>query len=148
MALLAGINYDPAVAVTKGAAASVLAAFDTVNARVTFNAPTSGKVFVRLGCAIHGAATLSQFLLGVLDGATVRGRSAPMIGGGNIAATSIIKAEVGFVVTGLTAGQAYTWDAAWACETFVAGSLLKYGGPNDTTVNNAFGGLAFEVWDA
>jgi hypothetical protein len=148
MALLAGVNYDPAVAVTKGAAASVIAAFDTTNLRLTFAAPSSGKVYVRMGCVIHGAATLSQFLFGVLDGATVRGRATPMLAGGNLAATSLIKAEAGFLITGLTPGTNYTFDAAWGCETFVTGSLLKYGGPNNTTANDAFGGFQFEIWDA
>jgi hypothetical protein len=33
-------------------------------------------------------------------------------------------------------------------ETVVASTGLKYGGPNNTTTNDAFGGFAFEVWAA
>lgn len=149
MACLGAVHYDPAVAVTKGAAASVLAAFDTTNARITFTVPTSGRVLVRIACVVHGATTMSSYLLGVLNGASVVGRAAPIGGLLNTAvATALLKLEATFVATGLTPGASLTWDAAWGCETFVASSLIKYGGPNDTTANNAFGGLVFEVWEA
>lgn len=54
---------------------------------------------------------------------------------------------VGDAAAGLTAGASLTWDAAYAVETVVAATGWKYGGPNDTTVNNAFGGLQFEIWE-
>lgn len=149
MACLGAVLYDPAVAVTKGAAASVLAAFDTTNARIVFTVPASGKVLVRISVVLHGATTFSTFLLGVLAGASVIGRVAPIGGLINTAvATAMVRLEVAFVVTGLTPAASLTWDAAWACETFVASSLLKYGGPNNTTANDAFGALCFEIWEA
>jgi hypothetical protein len=52
------------------------------------------------------------------------------------------------VVTGLTPSATLVWDAAYGVETVVASTGLKYGGPNDTTGDNAFGGFAFEVWSA
>jgi hypothetical protein len=149
MACLGAALYDPAVAVTKGAAASVMAAFDTTNARITFTVPPSGKVLSRVSCVVHGAITMSSFLLGILNGASVVARLAPIGGLVNTAvATALVRLEATFVITGLTPGASLTWDAAWGCETFVTSSLLKYGGPNNTTANDAFGALQFEVWEA
>src|SRR4051812_41471030 len=116
--LLAGTCYDPAVAVNKvTTAALAMTALDTTNLRLTFTAPASGNTLVRLQGTLHGATTFPQILLGVLDGATVRGRSAP-IGGlpGTALATTLLSVESMFVVTGLTAGNSYTWDAAYGVE--------------------------------
>jgi len=149
MACLGAILYDPAVAVTKGTVASAMAAFDTTNARLTFTVPTSGRVLVRIQCVVHGATTFSTILLGVMNGATVVGRVCPIGGIKTTAvATAMVTQEATFVVPGLTPAASLTWDAAWGIETFVSNSLIKYGGPNDTTVNNAFGALVFEIWEA
>lgn len=149
MACLGAVNYDPAVAVSK-ATSSLLAmtAFDTTNARITFTAPASGRVLVRIRCAIEGATTFPQILLGVLEGATVVGRQAPMcVVGATALATTRLVCEALFVVTGIGAGS-HVYDAAYGVEVLLAATNIKYGGPNDTTTDNAWGGLAFEIWDA
>ena len=51
-----------------------------------------------------------------------------------------------FVIPGLTPGPA-VWDAAYAVEVVVASTGLKYGGPNNATANDAFGGFSFEIYD-
>lgn len=147
---LASASYDPAVAVTKSAAALLaMTVLDTTNLRLAFVVPTSGKVLVRLTGGLHGATTIPQILLGVMQGATVIARKAPMTGAaGTIAATTIVQAEAIMVVGGLTPGANLTWDAAYSVETLVAATGLKYGGPNDTTGNNAFGAFGFEIWPA
>jgi hypothetical protein len=148
MACLARKLYDPAVAVTKATnAALAMTALDTTNLRNTFVVPANGLVLVRMQCAIHGATTSPQILLGVMNGASVVGRQAPKQNVANIAATSLIVAEAAFIV-GLTPGATVSLDAAYGVETAVAATGIKYGGPNDTTVNNAFGGFLFEVWKA
>src|SRR5688572_2033519 len=122
MALLAGKLYDPAVAVTKSTSAAIaLTALDTTNLRLAFNAPASGAVLVRLQGTLHGATTFPQIMLGVLEGAAIIGRMAP-IGGlpGTALATTLLSVESTFVVTGLTPGAAKTWDAAYGVETTVA----------------------------
>ncbi len=148
--LLAGTLYDPAAAVSKATTAALaMTAIDTTNLRLVFTAPTSGRVLVRLQGVLHGATTYPGILLGVLEGATVKGRVVPSgEDHGNLAATSFMTVQALFVVTGLTAGTSYTWDAAYGVETLVASTGLKYGGPNNTTANDAFGGFAFEVWAA
>ena len=150
MAILAGKMYDPAVAVTKATTAALaMTAFDTTNLRLTFTVPASGRVLVRMVGTIHGATTTPSILFGVLEGTTVRGRIAPaVIWSGAQAATSLVNVEALFPVTGLTSAASLTWDAAYGVETAVAASGIKYGGPNDTTVNNAFGGFAYEIWSA
>ena len=142
--------YDPAVAVTKATTAALaMTAFDTTNLRLTFTVPASGRVLVRMVGTIHGATTTPSILFGVLEGTTVRGRIAPaVIWSGAQAATSLVNVEALFPVTGLTSAASLTWDAAYGVETAVAASGIKYGGPNDTTVNNAFGGFAYEIWSA
>lgn len=149
MGLLAGTFYDPAAAVTKATSALLaMTAMDTTNLRLSFTVPNNGRVMVRIAGVLHGAATFPQILLGVLEGTTVRGRSAPILGGGNLAATTLMLAESVFLVTGLTPGASLTWDAAYGVETIVASTGIKYGGPNNTTTNDAFGGFAFEIWEA
>jgi hypothetical protein len=150
MPLLAGTLYDPAAAVSKATTSTLaMTALDTTNLRLTFTAPASGRVLVRLQGTLHGATTFPQIQLGVLEGATVKGRVTPAgLMNGNLAATTFLTVEGLFVVTGLTAGASLTWDAAYGVETVVASTGLKYGGPNNTTANDAFGGFAFEVWAA
>lgn len=149
MRLLAGTHYDPAVAVTKTTAtASVLAAFDTSNLRLTFTAPSTGNVLVRSRVPITGATTSAMVLFGVLDGATVKCRQPPVVGRGGAASAAIQSGACSMVVTGLTPGTSYSWDLAWATEFPVASSVLKYGGPDVGTASTAAGGVAYEIWDA
>lgn len=147
MALLAAKLYDPAVAVTKSTAALLaMTALDTTNLRVTFIVPANGMVWVRLQGTVHGAATFPQILMGVLEGATVRGRVSPAgMVNGNLAATTFLTVEALFPVVGLTPAASLTWDAAYGVETIVAATGLKYGGPNNAVANDAFGAFVFEV---
>ena len=148
MTLLWGTCYDPAAAVTKACTAALaMTALDTTNLRATFNAPANGTVLVRLQGTITGAATFPQILLGVMSGATVVERMAPKaVVGGTALATTMMDVEALFLVTGLTPAAAQTWDAAYGVEFAVASSNLRYGGPNNTTASDAFGGFVFEVW--
>jgi hypothetical protein len=146
--LLNAVLYDPAVAVTKATtAAQAMTALDTTNLRLAFTIPAHGKVRVRMAGVIHGATTFPSILLGVMNGSTVVGRVIPKQYLGNTAvATAMVKVEADFIVAGLTPG-AVNWDAAYGVETLVAATGIKYGGPNNTTANDAFGGFSFEVWD-
>jgi hypothetical protein len=149
MNLLGAVNYDPAGAVSK-VTTSLLAmtAFDTTNLRIAFTVPSHGMVTVKMTCVHHGSTTTAQVLLGCLEGATLRGR-APVTSNllGTAVATTRTKLEASFTITGLTPG-AVNWDAAYGVEIVSsANGAIKYGGPNDTTTDNAFGGFNFEIWD-
>lgn len=147
MQLLGSVLYDPAAAVNKvTTAALALTALDTTNLRINFTIPSHGRVRVRLAGTLHGATTLPQIMLGVLEGSTVRGRVAPHQFPSSAAATSLYKVEADFIISGLTPG-AVNWDAAYGVETLVAATGLKYGGPNNTTANDAFGAFQFELYD-
>lgn len=154
MGLLAGAHYDPAALVNKATTAALaMTAVDTTNLRLTFVAPASGRVQVRIGCAVGGATTAPALLLGALEvspsAGVVRGRMAPTLHwAGAQAATSHVRAETLALVTGLTPGATYVWDAAYGVELAVAASNIRYGGPNDATASTAWGGFAFEVYSA
>lgn len=145
--LLAAALYDPASAASK-ATSSLLAmtALDTTNLRLTFT-PTTTKALVRLRCCVEGATTMPSILLGVLQGASVIGRQSP-IGGllGTALATTRVAHETSFVATGLTIGGSISWDAAYAVQVVLAATNIKYGGPNNTTTDDAWGAFGFEVW--
>jgi len=150
MACLGAKLYDPAVAVTKATTALLaMTALDTTNLRIAFTVPASGRVLVRIQCVVHGATTMPTILLGVLEGSTVIARVSPIGGLKNTAvATAHVTQEASFVVEGLTPSAAKTWDAAYGVETLVAATGIKYGGPNNTTANDAFGAFVYEVWGA
>jgi hypothetical protein len=150
VACLGAKAYDPAVAVTKATSALLaMTALDTANLRIGFVAPASGRVLVRLQGVVHGATTMPSILLGVMDGSTVVRRVSPIGGLKNTAvATAQVTQEASFVIEGLTPGNSYTWDAAYGVEVLVAATGLKYGGPNNTTTNDAFGAFVFEIWEA
>lgn len=148
MNLLAGKLYDPGTAVTKATSALLaMTAFDTTNLRLAITVPAHGIVRFRMRCAANGATTLGSVLLGVMNGATVLGRIIPMWFPGTLSgATAIGFYEADFVVTGLTPG-AMNVDAAYAVQVVVAATNIRYGGPNNNSGNNAWGGFSFEAWD-
>ncbi len=151
MKLLAGTNYDPTGAVTK-ATSSLLAmtALDTTNLRLTFTVPSNGSVLVRMRGVTTAGSSSPQILFGILDHTNsdvVKARAAPLSGRGSGSAAAQVGLSSSFVVTGLTPGASLTYDAAYGVEVVVTSSALKYGGPNDTTTNNSWGGFTFEIWD-
>lgn len=147
MGCLAAAAYDPTAAVSKSTAAALaMTALDTSNLRLGFTVPSSGRVWVEMIGTIHGATTFPQILLGVLEGSTVRGRVSPeAFINGTALATTFMTVRAWFPVAGLTPGAALNWDAAYAVETAVTSSGLKYGGPNNTTANDAFGAFVFGI---
>ena len=145
--LLAGTFYDPTTSATK-ATTSLLAmtASDTTNLRLTFTAPASGNVFWRIRAQIHGSTTYGATLLGILESTTVVARDAPMmILPETSLATTCIPIESSGVVTGVSSGS-HTWDAAYAVQVVAGAGGIKWGGPNNTTTDDCYGGVAFELW--
>lgn len=143
--LSSSVPYDPATAVTKSTTALLaMTAVDTANLRRVFTAPPSGVVECRIyGTLVGSAGVFPDILLGVLEGSTVKARVVPcgnVIPGSNRCAFTAM-----FNVTGLAAGS-HTFDLAYSVEVAVASTGIMYGGPNDTTTNNAWGQIGFEVW--
>jgi hypothetical protein len=148
--LLAGTLYDPLTAVTQSTTVLLaMTAMDTTNLRLTFTAPNSGKVMWRINAQVHGATTFGQILLGVLNGATVMARSAPVIAvHSSYTATACETQSATGIISGLTPGNSYSLDAAYGVEVVSTAGGIKYGGPNNTTTDDAFGGIAYEIWAA
>lgn len=148
MNLLGAILYDPSSAATKACTANIaMTALDTTNLRLVVTVPAHGYIRVKMSCAIEGATTYPQILLGVMEGSTVRGRIAPqMVINGTALATTRAVAVAEFTIAGLTPG-AMTLDAAYGVEFLVAASNIRYGGPNNTTASDAWGGFSYEIWD-
>jgi hypothetical protein len=150
--LLASKLYDPASAVTKSLTSLLaMTAIDTTNLRNTFTAPASGRVFWRLAICQHGTNVFGQPMLGMLEGATVRARTTPIISNPCTSASSgniSVMNEASGVITGLTPSSSYSFDAAYGVETVAGAGGFKYGGPNNATNADAFGGCAFEIWVA
>lgn len=150
--LLAATLYDPTTRTTKSAASLLaMTAMDTTNLRLTFAAPASGKVLWRIRVTDVFSNNHAAIVLGVLDGSTVQGRSIPAAQTCQIGRASLDGGrDASGIVTGLTPTQSYTWDAAYGVENTVGGApaALGYGGPNDTTADNANGGISFEIWRA
>jgi len=146
--LLGAKLYDPAVAVSK-ATSSLLAltAFDTTNLRLAITVPAHGFVRFRIRCVVTGATTVPVVMLGVLNGASVVARVIPHYAPCTAnAATQDFNLDAEFTVPGLTPGAA-NFDAAYGVEVVVASTNIKYGGPNNTTTNDAWGAFVFEAWD-
>jgi hypothetical protein len=149
MALLAGTSYDPGTAATSATtAAQAMTAIDTTNLRLNFTVPANGAVAVKMRSVLHGATSTPAILLGLLEGSTVKARYAGPTARTTSGNSGHNPVGAAFVVTGLTPSASLTWDVACGVETGVASSALKWGGPNDTTGNNARGGFAFEIWEA
>lgn len=147
MSLLAGVAYDPAVAVTKATSSRLkMTALDTTNLRLTFTAPANGTVLVRLKGQTVGATTFPRVQLGILDSTTIRGRMSPFGSLPAGVATSHMAQEVSYLVTGLTPGNSYTWDAAYGVDILLASTNLAYGGPNDNSGADAYGAFVYEIW--
>lgn len=148
MSLLGAVAYDPATAANNSTAALLaMTAIDTTNCRITFTAPANGSVFVRIRAVTKGSNNSPMILLGVLDGATVRGRQSPISPRVSGAASQFQIREASFVVTGLTPGNSYTWDAAYAVQVLRASTSITYGGPDNTNNNDATGAFVFEIWE-
>jgi hypothetical protein len=150
--LLGAINRDPGTAETvQTTTASVMAAISTTNFRLTVTAPTSGRIACRIRGCWTGNTSLASFHLGVMEGSTIWGRQAAWANAGNVgapAATDLYPVEAFLTMGGFTGGNSYVLDAAWAVETVQTSSNLKWGGPDNATTNDAWGGLTYELWAA
>ena len=147
--MLAGVHYDPGTAAPESATLLAMTAIDTTNLRLSVTVPASGRVFVRLRGTLHGgdhAGDLPRCPRRIHD-QDACGPVPQLVERRDRAATDLHACEASAVISGLTPG-AVNWDAAYSVDAVVASSGLKYGGPNDATGNNAFGGFTFEAWAA
>lgn len=154
MNVLGAIMYDPGSAVTKATSSNLaMTAFDTTNLRLTVTVPAHGFLRFKIACAHYGpgggaAGKLASIFLGVLTSAgAIVFRAVPFSTPNTADAVSKSTGVfVDVVVGGLSAGST-SFDAAYAVQILQASAAIKYGGPDDATGNDAWGGFSFEIYD-
>lgn len=100
---------------------TTLVDLDATNAVVTFTAPASGSVLIRLTAVVGPQATASSYVSwGIRESTSIiEGAVGESIANRNAAATvnEYRSCSMVFVRTGLTAGTSYTYKWAWATST-------------------------------
>jgi hypothetical protein len=148
MGLLARRLYNPAAVVSKATDTVLdMVELDTANLRNNFVMPANGLVMVKLKGVVTGATTFPGIKLGIRDTGVNLLRMTPMGASMQAQATTLMAQECSAVISGI-AGTTYNWDATYGVENVVASTNLKYGGPNDASGADAYGGFLFEIWEA
>ncbi len=132
--LLAVKSYSPASDTDTTTASTTLVDLDAANLIVSFTAPPSGAVLVRLSGTGWMSSTSFNQRWGIRDASAIIAGPANVIN-----ANSVSYASPVFRVTGLVPGTTYTYRWAWATEGGTA--HFRYGAPT-------YGPAVMEVWDA
>jgi hypothetical protein len=148
--LLARQQYAPGTLATLTTSSGSLVAIDTTNLTVSFTAPASGAVLVRLSGAIKGAsgATVPS---GVVWGLCVHSTTTPAGDSAMVPVTSTFlasTAQADILITGLTPSTVYQYDWAWAAPG-ANPNLLAQAVSTSGAQSTAQGSPAvMEVWSA
>lgn len=138
--LLASVQYAPSVYGAPQTTSETPAAVDTTNLTISFTAPLSGNVLVRVTGAMYIDNATSFLCMFTHDTATQVTDS--MFLGSATGQTAFCASAV---VTGLTAGTSYQWDLGFMCNGTVFVLLIQGG----TGVTGGPGGpLVMEIWAA
>lgn len=145
--LLTCIQYAPSTVTAYSSTSTTPVAVDSTNLTVSFTAPSSGKVLVRLGGVYRWTAGSGAYW-GLVDHGTTTLRGSLTQPGWNVP-NVLLNYSVPFLITGLTAGTAYQFDWAW-CVTSAASSQMWVQGSITTTSGgaNPQGPAVMEVWSA
>ena len=135
--------YNPAANTTVTSTSSTVSDVDATNALVSFVAPPSGIVLVRL-TALQTSISSSGYYWGLRSGTDT-----PVFMAGLGATTSIAKMAVPGRVSGLTPGTTYNWK--WCHRTYnnSATATIYYGqdsANSGSALWNPYGPLMMEVW--
>lgn len=129
---LAVMRYAPGSDTTIGTiASSTQGDVDATNAKITFTAPASGKVIVRVACPGNTSTNGNCFL-------GLRESTSNIAGPALVLSTSGVSMAVReFYLTGVSAGS-HTYKAAFSTSS---GTFSLYGGPT-------YGSIEMTVWEA
>jgi hypothetical protein len=130
--LLAKVKYAPADTVYNPANLyPTFASIDSTNLAVTFTAPASGQVLVRMWVLMGGpgGTTTPEYLCLRSAGATVSGTAALVAGTKVIAGAGCTVTGTGYIprawlVSGLTSGTSYTYSLGYAKDTSGNGNIF------------------------
>jgi hypothetical protein len=147
--LLARVQYAPSVLTTYSTASATPSAMDATNLTISFTAPASGDVLVRLSaCANQGDLPRSGYfcLLDHTTGAQV-GDSQYVVGPNT--STFTLAVSVPFLVTGLAPGTAYQYDwGFFESSTAINGIFVLVQGAQGVPGNLYSSPAVMEVWSA
>lgn len=131
-------HYDPGSAVAYNTGTSV-ADIDATNLKVTFTAPDSGAVLVRLTCTAYPTGTTGELYWGLREGGALVAGMAEVGSGRPFIASQVIAKT--FLIDGLSPGSVHTYK--WAAKHVTDDWFVRYGGGDLD-----FGGATMEVSDA
>lgn len=137
--LLASVSYNPAVLEAPSTTSSTFADVDATNVVITFTAPASGVVLVQVVVSADTAAASHTHGINLREGAAdIAGTEREVAFAGN---RMIISVAAKWKITGLTAGNSYTYKL---------GHARKFGATNATTCRygGAAGPVVLSVWAA
>jgi hypothetical protein len=152
--LIARAQYSPAVAgsYTLVVATTGLTALDSTNLKVTFVAPASGAVKVRLQGFVQGpAAAGTKTIFGIVSTTASPGTVVGVTGLVNLSPTATatydgVICTMEQTITGLTPGTSYTWYFA-GMYSGTASKVIPQGATAQTTVPTG-APASMEVWAA
>lgn len=137
--LLALTQYTPGSYTAMATTSTTFVDLDATNAVVTFTAPASGKVLVRLTARVKApVGTVPYFNLRD-SGGDVAGTSRFTHDGD--ASSRYLYVSLPIHVTGLTSGNSYTWKWGWASSSGSTVNVERGAGPPSIP-------LTMEVWAA
>jgi hypothetical protein len=134
--LLASKLYNPGSTTTLSTSSTTFVDVDATNLAVTFTAPSSGQVLVRLTAGRSASGTSPVQYWNVRSG----GVDVASTGGVIATATNRSRASHAVVVTGLTVGSSYTYTWGHSITGTSPTSTLNVGGTD--------GAAVMEVWSA
>jgi hypothetical protein len=152
--LITRVQYAPSTAgsYTLNVATTGLKALDTTNLVVTFPAPQSGAVLVKLQAWVKGGAGAgASVMFGVVSSTGSPGTLVGVVGIVSLSPTTTAadNGELGIMeqlITGLTPGTSYTWYFAGSYSG-TASTVIPQGGAANTTVPTGAPAV-MEVWAA
>lgn len=139
--LLAYTAYNPGTPASTSTSSSTFADVDATNLTVTFTAPASGNVLVRLTAVavVNNVAAVYAWNLRTTGGSNVSGSFSTVTSNGNqIKISSVVP------ITGLTPGASTTWR--WGHAVSSNTGSVRYG--DSGTISASYGPAVMEVWAA
>ncbi len=139
-ALLASKYYKPATQQNPSTASTTLVDVDATNLAVTFTAPASGKVIVRLQAGCYNTGNYGQF--GVREGTT--NIAVGRVNANNAAGPTAVRS---FLITGISAGS-HTYKFAFSAGGSGGTMNLYYQTDDPAVASASIGPASIEVWAA
>jgi hypothetical protein len=145
-ALLASVAYNPATLTTQTTSVTSWGALDSTNLTISFTAPASGNVLVRLEAPSRTSANFNYMWTLLTHNTTTSIAVAALP---NVATGSFIRTPATFKITGLTPGNVYQYDWGHGMNNTSSTGSTEYGGATSGAApGGGVGAAIMEVWSA